>query len=153
MLYNITWHMLYNITWHMLYNITWHMLYSITWHMLYNINKEGSKSLKISRSYVAFISAHFKQCKQMKRYFFTWYPYELKIRWSSLFVSPMTNFSSWTITMPLYSSSKVFVPAEQYGITIYSPWIWTWRTIVTLFTSNHIFKRRLSFQAIHLNAQ
>ena len=34
------------------------------------------------------------------------------------FVSPKTNFSSWKITMPLYNSSEVFVPAKQYGNTI-----------------------------------
>ena len=37
-----------------------------------------------------------------------------------LFVAPMTNFSSWKITMPLYNSSEVFVPAKQYGNTIHS---------------------------------
>ena len=35
----------------------------------------------------------------------------------------MTNCSSWKITMPLYNSSEVFVPAKQYGNTIHSPWI------------------------------
>ena len=34
-----------------------------------------------------------------------------------LFVSPKTNFFSWKITMPLYNSSEVFVPAKQYGNT------------------------------------
>ena len=37
-----------------------------------------------------------------------------------MFVSPKTNFSSWKITMPLYNSSEVFVPAKQYGNTIHS---------------------------------
>ena len=60
--------------------------------------------------------------------------------------------------MPLYNSYEVFVPAKQYGITIHGDSLdtkkdWTWHTIVTLFTSDHIFKRSLSFQAIHLNAQ
>ena len=35
----------------------------------------------------------------------------------------MTNFSSWNITLPLYNSSKVFVPAKQYENTIHGPWI------------------------------
>ena len=35
----------------------------------------------------------------------------------------MTNFSSWRITVPLYNSSEVFMPAKQYGNTIHSPWI------------------------------
>ena len=58
--------------------------------------------------------------------------------------------------MPLYNSSEVFVPAKQYENTIYSPWILKRLNVthnVPLFTSDHISKRTLSFQAIHFNAQ
>ena len=61
--------------------------------------------------------------------------------------------------MPLYNSSEVFVPAKQYGNTIHSDSSDIKKTerdalyIMPLFTSDHIFKRSLSFQAIHLNAQ
>ena len=76
------------------------------------------------------------------------YQYELKIRSSSLFVSRHLWLTSWQITMPLYNSSEVFVPAKQYGNTIHSPW-----NPRALFTFDHICKRTLSFQAIHLSAQ
>ena len=58
-----------------------------------------------------------------------------------------------------YNSSEVFVPAKQYGNTIHSDSLdikrteRDARTIMPFFTSDHIFKRSLSFPAIHLNAQ
>ena len=61
--------------------------------------------------------------------------------------------------MPLYNSSEVFVLAKQYGNTIQSDSLEIKKTerdallFMPLFTSDHIFKRGLSFQAIHLNAQ
>ena len=60
--------------------------------------------------------------------------------------------------MPLYNSFEVFVPAKQYGNTIHRDSLdikkdWKWRTIMPLFTSDHIFTLSLSFQAIYLNAQ
>ena len=67
--------------------------------------------------------------------------FELKIRSRSLFLTPTTNFSSWQITMPLYNSTEVFVPAEQYGNTIHSPWILNRLKVthyVPLFTSDHM---------------
>ena len=84
--------------------------------------------------------------------YFTRYRYELKIRSSSLLVSPMTNFSSWTILMPLYNSSEVFEPAKQYGITIHSPWILK-RLNVTHYCDFVYFWSHLQAKSLFLNAQ
>ena len=39
---------------------------------------------------------------------------ENSLEFAVCLMAPMTNFSSWQITMPLYNSFEVFVPAKQY---------------------------------------
>ena len=89
--------------------------------------------------------AVFKQCKKKKRSITFFYQILISVKnipSSSLFLSPMTNFSSWQKITPLYNSSEVFVPAKKYRNTIHSPCILKTLNVthckhtVPLFTSN-----------------